>query len=103
MAQSGFVAVLVIDLHFPEAGSLKGKRKELASIKSQLHGRLGVAVAETDHQDLWQRAQLTAALTSGSLATLSTAADNVERWLLGRCPDGVRVERVLASVEDLRR
>jgi uncharacterized protein YlxP (DUF503 family) len=100
---AGFVAVLVIDLHFPEAGSLKSKRKELASIKSQLHGRLGVAVAETDHQDLWQRATLTAALTGGSLGTLSTAADKVERWLLARCPDGVRVERVLASVEDLRR
>jgi hypothetical protein len=25
----------------------------------------------------------------------------VERWLDGRCPDGVRVERVFASVEDL--
>jgi uncharacterized protein len=102
MPGSGFVAVLVIDLHFPESGSLKSKRKELSSIKSQLHGRLGVAVAETDHQDLWQRARLTAAMTGGSLATLTAAADNVERWLHVRCPDGVRVERVLASVEDLQ-
>jgi uncharacterized protein len=99
---SGYVAVLVIDLHFPDAGSLKAKRKELSSIKSQLHGRLGVTVAETAHQELWQRARLTAAITGGSLSTLSAAADNVERWLLARCPDGVRVERVLASVEDLR-
>jgi uncharacterized protein len=102
MAESGFVAVLVIDLHFPEAGSLKGKRKELASIKAQLRGRLGAAVAEVDHHDLWQRARLTAALTSGSLATLSAAADNLERWLVARCPDGVRVERIVASVEDLQ-
>jgi uncharacterized protein len=99
---SGFVAVLVIDLHFPEAGSLKSKRKELSSIKAQLHGRLGVAVAETDHQDLWQRARLTAALTGGSLAALSAAADNVVRWLEARCPDGVHVERLIASVEDLQ-
>lgn len=103
MSESGFVAVLVIDLHFPEAGSLKSKRKELSSIKAQLHGRLGVAVAEVDHQELWQRARLTASLTSGSLARLSAAADNVERWLDARWPEGVRVERVLASVEDLRR
>ena len=102
MSGSGFVAVLVIDLHFAEAGSLKSKRKELASIKSQLHGRLGVAVAETDHQDLWQRARLTAALTGGSVATLSAAADNVVRWLESRCPDGVYVERLIASVEDLQ-
>jgi uncharacterized protein len=102
MSESGFVAVLVIDLHFPDAGSLKSKRKELSSIKAQLHGRLGVAVAEVEHQDLWQRARLTAALTGGSLATLSAAADGVERWLDARWPEGVSVERLLASVEDLR-
>jgi uncharacterized protein YlxP (DUF503 family) len=102
MAASGFVALLVIDLHFPDAGSLKSKRKELSSIKAQLHGRLGVAVAEIDHQDLWQRARLTAALTAPSLASLSAATENVERWLDARCPDGVRVERVMASVDELR-
>ena len=102
MAGSGFVAVLVIDLHFPDAESLKGKRKELKSVKAQLHGRLGAAVSETRHQDLWQRSTLTAALTSGSLATLSAAADGVERWLDARFPQGVSVERLVASVEDLR-
>ncbi|MBV8431967.1 MAG: DUF503 domain-containing protein [Solirubrobacterales bacterium] len=102
MAESGFVAVLVIDLHFPEAESLKGKRKELSSIKAQLRTRLGLSVAEVDHHDLWQRARLTAAMTSGSLATLAAAADNVERWLLARCPEGVSVQRTLASVEDLQ-
>ena len=101
MSDSGFVAVLVIDLHFPDSGSLKSKRKELSSIKAQLHGRLGAAVAEVAHQDLWQRARLTAALTGGSLATLSSAVAKVERWLDRRCPDGVRVERVFASVDDL--
>lgn len=102
MPGSGYVAVLVIDLHFPDAGSLKGKRKELSSIKAQLRTRLGCAVSETAHQDLWQRATLTAALTGGDLTTLSVAADNVERWLLARCPEGVSVERIIHSVQDLR-
>ena len=100
--ESGFVAVLVIDLHFPDAGSLKSKRKELASIKAQLHGRLGAAVSEVDHQDKWQRARLSAALTGGSLHRLTAATDNVERWLHYRCPDGVRVQRFVASVEELQ-
>jgi uncharacterized protein len=102
MSGPGFVAVLVIELHFPDAGSLKGKRKELQSIKSQLRTRLGVAVAETGYQDLWQRATLTAAITGGSLHRLSAAADEIERWVLARCPEGARVERLMASVEDLR-
>ncbi len=94
--------MLVIELHFPDAGSLKSKRKELSSIKAQLHGRLGAAVAETEHQDLWQRATLTASLTGGSLRVLSAAADELERWVLARCPEGARIERLVASVEDLR-
>ena len=98
---SAYFALLLIHLHFPEASDLKGKRKELQSIKTQLHGRLGVAVAEVDHQDLWQRATLSAALTSGSAAQLDEAVDRVERWLVERCPAGVRVERNVASLEDL--
>ena len=100
-AGSGYVAVLVIDLHFPLAGSLKAKRQELSSIKAQLAGRLGVAVAETAFQDLWQRARLTGALTGGSPTRLEALADRVEGWLHARLPDGVSVERSIFSVEDL--
>jgi uncharacterized protein YlxP (DUF503 family) len=102
MSGDGFVAVLVIDLHFPDAGSLKAKRKELSSIKAQLQTRMHVAVSETAHQDLWQRATLTAALTAGTFQQLDNAADQVERWVLARCPDGASVQRLVASVEDLR-
>jgi uncharacterized protein YlxP (DUF503 family) len=98
----GFVAVLVIDVHFPDAGSLKGKRKELSSLKAHLRTRLGLAVAETAHQDLWQRSTLTAVLVSGTLPTLTTAVERVERWLEERLPQGVSIERIVVSVEDLR-
>ena len=101
-SSSGFVAVLVIHLHFPDSESLKGKRKELSSIKSQLRGRLGVAVSEVDHHDLWQRAMLTAAVTGRTQSAITTQADNVERWLEARCPERLRVERMLVSVEELQ-
>jgi uncharacterized protein len=102
MSAGGFVAVLVIDLHFPQAGSLKAKRKDLSSVKAQLRTRLGAAVSEIGHQDSWQRATLAAALTGGSLAVLSAHADRVERWLESRFPDGVNIERIVTSLEDLR-
>jgi hypothetical protein len=102
VSETGFVAVLVIDVHFPDAGSLKSKRKDLSSLKAQLHGRHGAAVSEVDHQDRWQRSTLTAALTGGSLAALSAHADRVERWLDARFPERVGIERIVASVEDLR-
>jgi uncharacterized protein YlxP (DUF503 family) len=97
----GFVGVLVIHLHFPDSASLKGKRRELQSVKAQLRTRMGVAVAEVDGQDTWQRSTLTAALVSGSASRLEADADRVCRWLDGRFPQGVRVDRVLTSVSDL--
>jgi uncharacterized protein len=99
---SGYLAVLVIHLHFPSSSSLKGKRSELQSVKAHLRGRLGISVAETDHQDTWQRATLTAAIAGRSLAILDETADGVERYLDARFPDGARVERILASVDELR-
>jgi uncharacterized protein len=98
---TAFVAVLLIHLHFPDTGDLKGKRKHLQSVKAQLHGRLGAAVCEVDHHDLWQRATLAAALTATSPSRLEAAADNLERWLDARFPECVRVERTVASIEDL--
>jgi len=96
-----YVALLLIHLHFPEAGSLKSKRKELSSVKAQLHTRLGVAVSEVDGQDTWQRSTLAAALTSGSLRTLEEAADRVERHVLERFPESSRVERSVASFDEI--
>jgi uncharacterized protein YlxP (DUF503 family) len=97
-----FVAVLVIDLHFPEAGSLKSKRKELSSLKAALRQRLGAAVAEIGHQDSWQRTTLSAVVTGGTLAQLDAAASRIERWLDAHYPQGAAVERLTASLEDLR-
>lgn len=96
-----YVAVLLVELHFPGAGSLKSKRKDLQSVKAQLHGRLGAAVAEVGGQDTWQRSTLSVALTSGSTAELQRASDRVERHLVDRFPDTVSIRRVLISSDDL--
>jgi uncharacterized protein YlxP (DUF503 family) len=98
---AGFVGVLLIHLHFPDAASLKGKRRELQSVKAQLRTRMGLSVAEVDHQDKWQRATLAVALVSGSAGRLQADADRVCRWLDARFPQGVHVDRLLTSVSDL--
>jgi uncharacterized protein YlxP (DUF503 family) len=52
------VGLLTLDLHFPGARSLKDKRQALRSLEGRLRSRFNVAVAEVEHQDLWQRARL---------------------------------------------
>jgi uncharacterized protein len=96
-----FVCLLEVHLHFPENGSLKGKRKELSSLKAQLQRRFGAAVAETDHHDLWQRATLTAVLVGRDAGPLRDRAAGVERYVVAMFPDGARVECQLVSTEDL--
>ena len=96
-----FFVLLKIDLHFPDSGSLKAKRAELNAVKAGLHQRLGAAVAEVGHQDSWQRSTLAGALCRGSERHAREAADGVQRWLDARFPQGVRLERVVASWGDL--
>ncbi|WP_078554608.1 DUF503 domain-containing protein [Bacillus alkalicellulosilyticus] len=50
--------------------SLKEKRAIVKSIIMKLRQRLNVSVSETNHQDVWQRCQLTiVAVTSNKVAT----------------------------------
>ena len=101
MPDRAFVVLMQVHLHFPDAGSLKGKRAELNRVKAHLRDRCGASVAEVAHQDTWQRSTLAVALSGGSEGRCVEAADNVVRYLDSRFPQGVRVERRVASWNDL--
>jgi|SRR5947209_5842413 len=96
-----FVCVIEIDLHLPTNGSLKGKRKEISSLKAQLHRRFGATVAETDHHDLWQRAQLSAALVGASASVVDDAGAKLARYVDSQFPDGVSVRRTIVSADEV--
>jgi hypothetical protein len=98
---AGFVAILAVELHFPEAGSLKGKRKHVKSAKAQLQNRFGASVAEVDHHELWQRCALTVACVARDAREAEELAVGAERWLAGQEWELVRSERTLLSPEDL--
>ncbi len=49
------VGLLTLELHIPDAQSLKDKRQVLRSLKDKLRRQFNVAVAELDHHDVWQR------------------------------------------------
>ena len=52
------VGLLTLELHIPDAHSLKEKRQVLRSLKDKLRRQFNVAIAELDHQDVWQRSVL---------------------------------------------
>ncbi|MEX2194855.1 MAG: DUF503 domain-containing protein [Thermoleophilaceae bacterium] len=96
-----FVCLLEIHLHFPENGSLKGKRRELLSLKAQLQRRFGAAVSETDHHDVWQRATLSAALVGRSAGAVDDAGAKLARYVESQFPDGVRIDRGIVSSDEV--
>jgi uncharacterized protein len=49
------VGLLTLELHIPDAQSLKDKRQVLRSLKDKLRREFNVAVAELEHHEAWQR------------------------------------------------
>ena len=96
---AGYVGILSFELHFPENHSLKGKRKELLSVKAQLQRRFGAAVAEVDHHDVWQRARLTLACVARGHKELLGLMDVAERYLAGQAFELGSVERQIVTFE----
>jgi uncharacterized protein len=97
---AGFVGILSVELHFPESGSLKGKRKFVKSAKAQLQHRFGASVAEVDHHELWQRARLTLACVAREHGELERLLNDAERYLAGQEYELVSSEREVVAAGD---
>ena len=68
------VGLLTLELHIPDAQSLKDKRQVLRSLKDKLRGEFNVAVAELEHHEVWQRSVV-------GVVTLSNEESHVEEML----------------------
>ena len=87
------IAVLRVELHIPYAQSLKDKRMVLRRVKDRLQ-KFNVAVAEVEHQDLWQRTEL-------GVVAISTTAEHVEQMLASAADEIDRVEPGLVTRTEL--
>lgn len=78
-----YVGALHVELRIRGIRSLKEKRRVLKRIIAAVGAPHAVAVAEVDHQDLWQRADLGIAVVSESPGhvdrMLATIAKDLER------------------------
>jgi uncharacterized protein YlxP (DUF503 family) len=63
-----------VDLRIPASGSLKSKRHVVKGLIGGMRAKFNVAVAEVDHQELWQRAAL-------GISCISESAFHAEKML----------------------
>ena len=97
---SGYVAILTVELHFPESGSLKVKRQHLRSARDQLRNRFGATVAEVDHHDLWQRARLTVACVAREHGEAERLLEEAVRYLNRQEYELVSAEKQVLTPDD---
>jgi uncharacterized protein YlxP (DUF503 family) len=81
------IGLLTLEIHIADAQSLKDKRQVLRSLKDRLRAHYNVAVAELEHQELWQRSRVGVVSISGDgkhlEESMETIAAESER-VLGR-------------------
>ena len=77
------IGALQVRLRLPENHSLKGKRKVVKSITSQVSSKFNVSVAEVDDHDMWQVATIGVSCVSNdgrhANEILSRVMDYIER------------------------
>jgi hypothetical protein len=71
------IGALRLSLFLGESQSLKDKRRVISGLKDRLRSRFNVSVAETDHQDLHQRAEIAVVAVSNDGQYLNGLLDSV--------------------------
>jgi uncharacterized protein YlxP (DUF503 family) len=75
------IGLLEIDLYSEQFHSLKEKRRLLSSLKERLKNKFNIAVAESDYQDLWQKAQLSIVTLGPGRAFLESTFRQIEDFI----------------------
>jgi hypothetical protein len=83
------LAVQTWDLHLPGCHSLKEKRGVLKPLASALRRSLNVSVAETDHQESWQRAEIACAAVGSARPVVDEILRSADRVI--EETDGLRI------------
>jgi hypothetical protein len=80
------VGTCTIELHLPDATSLKDKRSTVKSVLARVHNTFNVSAAEVDHLDLWQSAVIGVAIVSNSTIHNQQVLNNVLKWIEDNYP-----------------
>jgi uncharacterized protein YlxP (DUF503 family) len=75
------VASQTWQLALPGCASLKEKRSVVRSLKDRLQSRFHVSVAETGHQDVLTRAELSVALVTTDRRFAESVLDKIDRMV----------------------
>ena len=75
------IGLLTLDLHIPEANSLKLKRLVIKSLIDRIKNKFNVSVAEVDANDLWQRSIIGIALVANETQIINKVFEKIKNLI----------------------
>lgn len=81
------IALMVLTMIIEGANSLKDKRMVISGLKEKLRRRFNVSLLESDHQDLWQKSELSLVMLSPSHRQSVEQLDEIERFIFEQLPE----------------
>ena len=76
------VGLLTLDLHIPEANSLKSKRMVIKSLTDRIKNKFNVSVAEVDANNLWQRSVIGIAYVANETLIINKVFEKIRTQVL---------------------
>ncbi len=75
------VGILGLDFHLPGCASLKEKRRRLQRLRDKFGRIPNLAICESGHQDVHQRARWSVVAVASSATVVERMLGDVERWV----------------------
>jgi hypothetical protein len=75
------IGLLQVEVHYPEAQSLKEKRFVLSSLLDRMRRKFNVSAAEVEDRDLWQKSVLAVAHVNTDRAHADATLSKVVEFL----------------------
>lgn len=89
------VGLLTLDLHIPEANSLKSKRLVIRSLIDRIRNKFNVSISEVDANDLWQRSVIGIAYVANETVIINKVFEKIKNQV----NDNHSVELINATME----
>ena len=89
------IGLCTLDFHLAGVASLKEKRRILKPVVTRLQNKFNVAVAEVDHQDTWQSAQIAITTVSNSSVHIQKVLGEVIEYIETYHPEALIIKQEL--------
>jgi hypothetical protein len=81
------IGLCTLKFYLHGTASLKEKRRQLKPLLNQLRKRFEVAVAEVEHQDVWQSAAIAIVTVANDTRHVHTVLDHAVQWIEENHPE----------------